>query len=361
MKNLLKSILLLTVLSFAITTVKAQTGKIEFESKSHNFGANIPEKGGNITHRFIFTNTGDAPVTIQDVRASCGCTTPAWTKEPVAPGEQGFVDATYRPAGRPGSFSKNLTITNNGDPKMISLTISGVVVKAPLTVEEEFPVALEGIRLSEKAFAFSRVAISEKESNPSVIKVYNSSENPVEISFKNVPEYLKIQTVTLQPKEKGTIKAVYTSTKKSKYGTNINNIELLVNGKKLQETLTSTITLIPATVSDDKNAAKPVLNFINNNYTFSNIKQGSMVSNEYKFKNAGQADLKIIATNVVNANNENIKITYPEVTKPGDEGSIKVVLNTKKLKGQQDFNIEIITNVSVNPVSSIALRGNIIE
>ncbi|MDR1983776.1 MAG: DUF1573 domain-containing protein [Prevotellaceae bacterium] len=128
MKNLLKSILLLTVLSFAITTTNAQTGKIVFENTSHNFGADVPEKGGNVTHRFVFTNMGDAPVTIQNVAASCGCTTPEWTKEPVAPGEQGFVDATFRPAGRPGNFSKNLTITNNGDPQTIVLTISGVVV-----------------------------------------------------------------------------------------------------------------------------------------------------------------------------------------------------------------------------------------
>ncbi|MDR2126743.1 MAG: DUF1573 domain-containing protein [Prevotellaceae bacterium] len=359
MRNLLKSIFLLAVLSFAFTSIDAQTGKIVFENPSHNFGLSIPEKGGNVTHRFVFTNKGDAPVTIQNVTASCGCTTPAWTKEPVAPGEQGFVDATYRPAGRPGAFKKNLNVTSNGNPKMISLSISGTVVKSPLTVEEEFPVILEGIRLTGKAFAFARVAITEKESKPSEVKVYNSSEIPAEISFKNVPDYLKIQPVTLQPKEKGIIKAVYARTKHAKYGTHINEIEVFVNGKKLQETLTSTITLIPA-ASNDQNAAKPVLNFINNNYTFSNIKQGSVVSNEYKFKNTGQADLEILAANVVNANENNPKITFPEIVRPGEEGSIKVVLNTKKLKGLQDFNIELITN-AISPVSSIALRGNIIE
>jgi hypothetical protein len=138
MKNLLKSALLVTVLSFAFSTVNAQTGKIVFENPSHNFGSDVPEKGGNITNRFVFTNQGDAPVTIQNVATSCGCTTPAWTKEPVAPGEQGFVDATYRPAGRPGNFNKTLTITNNGDPQTILLTISGVVVSEP-KVEEEAP------------------------------------------------------------------------------------------------------------------------------------------------------------------------------------------------------------------------------
>ncbi|MDR3227516.1 MAG: DUF1573 domain-containing protein [Prevotellaceae bacterium] len=362
MKNVLKSTFLLIALSLAVAVANAQTGRIVFDNSAHNFGNNIPEKGGDVTHRFIFTNTGDAPVTIQNVTASCGCTTPAWTKEPVAPGQQGFVDATYRPNGRPGNFSKNLTVTSNGEPKMLSLSISGVVVKAPLTVEEEFPVALAGIRLSEKAFAFSRVFITE--SRTSDIKVYNSSENPVEISFKNLPEYLKIAPVTLQPKQKGKITCTFASTKKSKLGTTIDNIELFVNGQKLQETLTSTATVIPLpsqAVSGDKNAPKPVLSFKNSNYVFSNIKQGSMVSNEFKFTNAGQADLEIIAVNVVNTNNDNIKVTFPKITKAGEEGTVKVVLNTKKLKGTQDFNIEIITNVSSNPVSNIAFRGNIVE
>ncbi|MDR0421202.1 MAG: DUF1573 domain-containing protein [Prevotellaceae bacterium] len=358
MKSLLKSVLLTAILSFAFTA-NAQTGKIAFNNPSHNFG-NIPEKGGNVTHRFVFTNKGDAPVTIQNVTTSCGCTTPAWTKEPVAPGQQGFVDATYRPIGRVGSFRKNLNITSNGDPKMISLTISGVVMKAPLTVEEEFPVVQERIRLSEKTFAFARVAITEKESKPSEIKVYNNSDIPVEISFSNVPDYLKIQSVTLQPKEKGVIKAIYTSTKNAMYGTRINEIEVAVNGKKLQETLTSTITLIPST-SNNQSATKPVINFLNNNYMFSNIKQGSMVSNEYKFRNVGQANLEILAVNVINDDSRSLKITFPKAVKPGEEGVVKVVLNTKTLKGPQDFNIELITNISSNPISNIALRGTVIE
>ncbi|MDR2652855.1 MAG: DUF1573 domain-containing protein [Prevotellaceae bacterium] len=133
MKNLLKTALLITALSFALTTVNAQTeeeqkGKIQFESPTHNFGTNLLS-GGNLTHRFEFTNTGDVPVTIQNVKASCGCTTPDWTKEPVAPGEKGFVDATYRVAV--GNFSKTLTVTSNGDPQTIILTISGSVVKDP--------------------------------------------------------------------------------------------------------------------------------------------------------------------------------------------------------------------------------------
>jgi hypothetical protein len=334
MKNVLKSMLLLACLMLTITASNAQSGRAGFEYPSHNFGNNIPEKGGNITHRFIFTNNGNAPVTIQNVTASCGCTSPAWIKEPVAPGQQGFVDATYRPAGRPGSFTKNLTVTTNGDPKMIALTISGVVVKAPQTVEEEFPVALEGVRVSERVFAFGRA--TQNDNKESKIKVYNSSETPVTLTFSGVPEYLKIQPVTLQPKEKGTITCNYTATKKTKYGTAVDNFDLLVDGKKSPSAiLTSNVTVIP-TLTNDKNVAQPLLSFQNNNYAFSNIKQGSVVSNEYKFTNTGKGDLEIIALN----HSESIKVTYPKKPiKPNESGTIKVELNTKKLKGNQDFSI----------------------
>ena len=364
MKNLLKTTLLLTLLSLSITAANAQTGRIVFENTSHNFGSNIPEKGGTVTNRFTFTNMGDAPVTIQNVQASCGCTTSGWTKQPVAPGEQGYVDATYNPNGRPGSFAKSLTVMNNGDPKQISLTISGVVLRAPLTPAEEFPVALEGIRINGKAFAFARVAIDTKEEKASIIRVYNSSEEPVEISLKNIPDYLKIDIlpVRIEPMQKGEIKASFVTSKKVKYGTSIDELNLFVNGKKV-ESLTSTITVIPATTETDRNAQqRPVLSFINSNYQFSNIKQGSMITQNFEFTNAGQADLMIITHNVVNEKGNNLKITYShKPIKPGEKGVVKVELNTKKLEGAQDFNIELITNVVQNPVSNISLRGNIIK
>ena len=362
MKKLLKSALLLTVFSFAITTANAQ-GRIVFESTSHNFGQNIPEKGGDITHRFMFTNAGDAPVTIQNVSASCGCTTPGWTREPVAPGQQGYVEATYRPNGRPGSFTKSLTVNSNGNPKQLALTISGVVIKAPLTIPEEFPVALENVRLNNREFAFARVAIDTKEQKASRIKIYNSSDEPVEISIKNVPEYFKIDMLskTIEPKQKGEIQATYLPSKKIKYGTSIDDLELYVNGQKV-ENIRSTITIIPSINTTDRNTPRPILSFSNSNYMFSNIKQGTPVPQDFKFTNTGQADLEIIAVNVVNEKGNNLKIEYSDKPiKPGEEGVIKVVLSTKTLEGPQDFNIEVITNVVSYPVSTIALRGNVVK
>jgi len=72
----------------------AQEPAITFEDTSHDFGT-IAEDGGNVTHEFKFTNTGDAPLMIVNASASCGCTRPSYPKKPVAPGKTDKIKVTY--------------------------------------------------------------------------------------------------------------------------------------------------------------------------------------------------------------------------------------------------------------------------
>jgi hypothetical protein len=98
-----------------------------FKADIHDFGT-IAE-GPAADHVFTFTNTGKEPLTIQRVQASCGCTTPEWTKDPIQPGQTGIVKASYGTGGRPGHFEKTLTVFSNAGTK--TLTIKGDVEKAP--------------------------------------------------------------------------------------------------------------------------------------------------------------------------------------------------------------------------------------
>ena len=76
---------------------------------------------------FKFTNVGDAPLIIHQAIASCGCTVPTYTKEPVKPGESGQIEVTYNGKGKfPGRFTKNITVRTNGkETATVRLTISG--------------------------------------------------------------------------------------------------------------------------------------------------------------------------------------------------------------------------------------------
>lgn len=100
---------------------------ITFAEKEYNFGI-IEEKGGPVTHKFEFTNTGTSPLVIISATASCGCTRPSYPTEPIAPGKKGIIQVTYLPDGRPGEFDKVVKVrTNVKESKKISLRISGTV------------------------------------------------------------------------------------------------------------------------------------------------------------------------------------------------------------------------------------------
>ncbi|SMC00534.1 protein of unknown function DUF1573 [Hymenobacter roseosalivarius DSM 11622] len=126
MRNI-ASLLFSVALLLLCFSAQAQ-GVMTFEKELHDFG-NVPE-GTMATHEFKFKNTGNQPIVIAGVQASCGCTTPDWTKTPVLPGKSGVVKAVYSSAGRPGVFNKTVTVTSNSSTPNTTLTIKGTVVGA---------------------------------------------------------------------------------------------------------------------------------------------------------------------------------------------------------------------------------------
>lgn len=110
-----------TLLSFS------QKASIKFDKMSHDF-QKIAEDKGNATNVFSFTNVGNSPLVISNVQASCGCTTPTWTKEPIEPGKKGSVTVSYNPQGRPGNFTKSITVFSNAAEEQVVLMINGEVI-----------------------------------------------------------------------------------------------------------------------------------------------------------------------------------------------------------------------------------------
>jgi len=100
---------------------------IKFDKLVHNFGT-FSEKEPVQKCTFTFTNAGKAPLVINQAIASCGCTVPAYTKKPVAPGEKGTITVTYNGKGRMyGHFKKTITVRTNGQPEMTRIYIEGVM------------------------------------------------------------------------------------------------------------------------------------------------------------------------------------------------------------------------------------------
>lgn len=115
-------------LSFlAAQNASDKTPKAEFKTNVHDF-KKIAEEVGQVTCTFELTNTGTAPLIINSVRASCGCTTPSHTTQPVLPGQKGEIKVAYSTTNRVGAFSKNVTVFTNVPDTTYRLTIKGEVL-----------------------------------------------------------------------------------------------------------------------------------------------------------------------------------------------------------------------------------------
>jgi hypothetical protein len=138
----MKKICLILVVSVCTTTLFAQqlaaivtlptywwnteTPAFSWDVTAYDFGK--IQLNNPVTHEFKFINTGDAPLVISSVQASCGCTVAEYSKDPIPPGAQGFVKATYNAAKR-GVFTKTVTINANAEESIVQLIIKGEVVE----------------------------------------------------------------------------------------------------------------------------------------------------------------------------------------------------------------------------------------
>ena len=106
--------------------IPANGAKISFTELEHNYGT--LQKGGNGDCEFTFTNEGNEPLILSNVKASCGCTTPSYTQKPVMPGQQGTIHVKYN-TNNVGAFSKTVTVTSNAvnDGGRVVLRIKGNV------------------------------------------------------------------------------------------------------------------------------------------------------------------------------------------------------------------------------------------
>lgn len=108
---------------------------LSLKENSHNFGK-IPQ-GRPAVYFFEIVNTGNTPLKLDNVQASCGCTTPEWSKEPIEAGATAKIKVGYN-AYAEGPFTKTVTIVYNTNLTK-TLTISGEVYKTPVTSAPENP------------------------------------------------------------------------------------------------------------------------------------------------------------------------------------------------------------------------------
>lgn len=99
--------------------------KFEWDRTNHDFGT--IQQGEVVTYTYKFTNTGDAPLQITEVKPSCGCTAPEWSKDPIEPGATGSITVEFNSEGKSGKQQKSVTVLANTDPRATKLEFTAQI------------------------------------------------------------------------------------------------------------------------------------------------------------------------------------------------------------------------------------------
>ncbi len=359
MKIVLSAWVALLFFTSNLTFAQQGKAKIEFEKTTHDFGT-FKEENGSQTYTFKFTNKGDVPLILNNVQPSCGCTTPEWVRQPVAPGEDGYIKVSYNPKNRPGSFNKSIRVISNAENSNVVLFIKGVVTPREKTLAEIYPRMIGPLRAKNNHISFRKQ--TENETKTKELELVNDTENEIKVGVKETPSHIKatLSEPVIKPHKKAILTVSYDASKKKMYGFIMESIYLDINGASDYRNRIGISTTIEEDFSslgeeDLKNA--PVVEFDSNSFNFGDIKQGDKVEHTFTLKNTGKRDLIIRR---ISSSCGCTAVTPEKTVIAQNEGApLKVVFNSTGKRGRQNKSITVITNDPKNPTTILRISSNI--
>jgi hypothetical protein len=339
------------------------------EEALHDFGT-IGENDGYAEHIFKFKNTGDAPLTVNRILTSCGCTKPEWTETPLEPGQEGIIIITFNPKGRLGNFNKSATVYTNEDNgyKRHKLTITGTVVEKPSDPFATYIDTVGGVGIEAKDLIYKN--FNPEKTNRKAMYIKNYNAETVYFSWENVPEYVSVNAPdSLKAEWPGEISVIIDGTKttekrgrtKDSFKWNIKNRDgkLLGSGN-----ITATVNYIDdfKQLSPLQGVNAPHLEIKNNQLAFENVKTGFLglggtANKEFILTNTGKSDLILHSVS-----SDDGRVHLPELSgktvKAGESLNVRVTVKAKELL---DSNIEddiyVVCNDPKGPVRMIKVTA----
>lgn len=360
MKNLF--ILAATVLVSVVAM--GQNPVITFDKTTHDFGK-INEADGRVTTIFTFKNEGIAPLVLTNVRASCGCTTPKWTREPIEPGQTGEITVTYNPSGRPGRFQKTVTITSNATEPSTKLYIKGEVIPKPVKPVDQYPVKMGELSLKRNTVPFG--VIKQGQNKMVEIEYANQTTNPVDVEILMRPEdsYIKpnVTLKTVEPNQTGKLQFALQSAECPLYGPVNTKAYVMVNGKRdfsktYEITLSANIKEDFSQLSVEQRQQAPIIE-VARDIDLGTIAKGKKLTSKITISNAG---INPLLVRRVFTNDTQINAIAPKYAiKAGKKTDIKIELTTKPDEKTSEYTriLTLITNDPQNPIIIIKLHWGV--
>lgn len=350
---------LLTSVSVFLCAALFSQPKIQVSKYEHDFGT-FREEDGRQLYNFEVTNTGNAPLVIQNIVASCGCTTPTWTKTPISPNGKGVITAVYDPAGRPGPFNKTLTVYTNAKPETVVLVIKGEVKERERTIEEMYTWPVGQVRFESNHLAFTTIKKTEKKIK--VMPVINTSKENVKIDFDPTPAHIQLKAVpeVLKPGQKGVIEGTYDATKNGNYGTVTDIARVRLNGVPQENMwlyISANLQEDFSHLTKEELANAPVFKIASATVDLGDMEPSTTKEFVFTFTNAGKRDL--IIRNVRSTCGCTAINQSSDVIKPGESGSIKASFNSGSYKGRVTKAIYVYTNDPASSEVVLMLNANV--
>lgn len=341
-------------------TAMGQTPVITFDKTTHDFGK-INEADGRVTTVFTFKNEGIAPLVLSNVRASCGCTTPKWTREPIEPGQTGEITVTYNPSGRPGRFQKTVTVTSNATEPSTRLYIKGEVIPKPVKPVDEYPVKMGELSLKRKSANFG--TLTQGSSKQIEIEYANQTSQPVTVAIlmSENDSYIKnnVTLQTVEPNQTGKLQFSLQTTECPLLGPVSTTAYVMVNGKR---DISSTYEIsLSANIKEDfsqltveQRQQAPIAE-IEKEINLGTIAKGKKTASKITIANVGINPLYVRRVIV---NDEKIKYVAPKAVKGGKKADLKLEVEVAANANPAQYSrvLTLITNDPNKPVTNVKIN-----
>lgn len=334
---------------------------MEFIETEHDFGE-IKEEDGPAVFEFSFINNGEKPIVLSNVKASCGCTTPAWSREPVMPGERGFVKAQYNPRNRPGTFRKSLTITSNAVPARSYLYIKGKVIPRVKTIEEKLPYKVGGLRMTNQTFNLSRITTQKPVERS--YDIYNAGEDTIRIQDNVMtPSFiqLKFENKILAPKQTGQMSIWLDPGSADGLGLTDNSVVFYTDEKENAQksiSVRATIQEYFGNLTEEELTNAPSLQIAERMKDLGKMTSGTTKTETFELKNVGKTDLNIrkVETNCSCLKAELKK----ENIKAGSSVELVVTFDSARRRGRQTKSVTIYSNDPKDPTQMVTVKTQVV-
>lgn len=349
-----------TAITFIALSLALSAGaQIQWLETTHNFGA-IDESVGPVDCQFKFINNSPESVSIVRAHASCGCTSPKYSRDAVAPGDTAAITVTYDPAGRPGKFTKTVAVDFSNNAPRTKLYITGTVVGAEATVAQRYPIdCSDNIKLSRGAVMFGEVI--KGQTRPVFLEAYNRSTSTIRPRVEGLPSYITVDVApdTVPPGQQFTYIFYLHSAKTPLYGVLNDSVTVLTP----DGTPACTVPLV-AIVKEDFSKLTP-----------KELQKAPVISPDSKSLDFGQltAQTAHMSCTIANTGKSPLKIrrlysaepgVYAKISsetiKPGKSATVTIDINPAQIPGNiLNARLQIISNDPVSPTTNLRLVGEI--